>query len=80
MRVSFKRRTTVGDAAIGFKRGAHPRERAAHAASALGMTGMIEDARVFWNPTKQKLLYLIDQGLLPASRFDTLEIQQDSIE
>jgi hypothetical protein len=66
MRVSFKRRTTVGDAAIGFKRGAHARERAAHAASALGMTGMTEDAEFFWNLMKQKFLYLIDQGLLPA--------------
>ena len=27
------------------------------------MTGMTEDARVFWNLMKQKLLYLIDQGL-----------------
>jgi hypothetical protein len=47
MRVSFKRRTTVGDVAIGFKRGAHARGRAAHAASALGMTGMTEDVEFF---------------------------------
>jgi hypothetical protein len=46
MCVSFKRRTTVGNTAIGFKRGAHARERAAHA-SALGMTGMTEDAGFF---------------------------------
>ena len=47
MRVSFKRRTTVGDAAIGFKRGTRAGERAAHAASALGMTGMTENAEFF---------------------------------
>ena len=47
MRVSFKRRTTVGDAAIGFKHGRRAGERAAHAASALGMTGMTENAEFF---------------------------------